>query len=210
MWGLLPSLAIKVNMLEPGFGRRVIVLNRYAIDLMKQGKNEEALDVYEEMLEMGLALDATLSNLAHLKGELGDNKGRIVTLQKLCQASPDSLGNRAQLAEAYARDGDLINAEKTYRQAIDLKPGAYLLNGEFATFLLNNGREAEGIEWLEAFIAQHEPTFPLPYFHLIEHLFNLGQQEKASEVLNDLKEKGFRLGRRDTEKLAELELRLSG
>jgi len=66
--------------------------------------------------------DFALQNLATVQIDLADNKGAILTLNKLIERRPDLVFANYAIGVAYFKENDFANAEKAFRAAIDKEP----------------------------------------------------------------------------------------
>lgn len=110
------------------------------------------LDIAKGILEKAVAAgppasDFALQNLASVQIDLGDNKGAIATLNKLIESKPDLNFARYALGVAYNRSGDLNNAEKWLREAIQREPQniSYMMALGDTLIGRKNGKEARKI-----------------------------------------------------------------
>lgn len=93
------------------------------------------------------ASEFALQNMAAAQIDLGDNKSAIDTLTRLIAVRPDLNFSRYALGVAYNKSGDLANAEKWLREAVDKEPQnvAYLTALGDTLIARKNGKEAKKI-----------------------------------------------------------------
>lgn len=209
IWGLVNGLSIKVDILSPDMGRKQIVLDRHATNLNDLGNHDQAEHILLQMVKLGFDSSRTLSNLAWTQAELGKLTERAISLEQLVQRRPLSLNDWRRLALTYRDLGDKNAAEDAFKRGISMKPGAYLLHGEYAGYLISEGRSEEALERLTEFISNERPNFATPYLDLINHFIDLKRNDDALKVLRQLQEIGFPLGLTIREKVNELTTKLT-
>jgi tetratricopeptide (TPR) repeat protein len=109
---------------------------------------ELARDILQKAVAAGPpASDYALQNLASVQIDLGDSKGAIETLSKLVKSRPDLAFSQYALGVAYFKSGDIANAEKAIRAAVQAEPANVNYMMALADIYINrkNGKEARKI-----------------------------------------------------------------
>ena len=206
--GMISGLSMRVDLLSAEKGRKQILLDRHANNLSDTGDNETAEKVLQQMIQLGFDSLKTMSNLATMQARNGRLIESAITLETLVQRRPQSLKDWDRLASTYMEAGDSEATIAAYQRGIAVKPGAYLLVGQFAQFLIGVGRQEEGLEWLEQFIEREQPKFTAPYLDLAEHCVDLGKVDDALDAIHQLQKLGLNTSRKDTLRIQELSEKL--
>jgi Tfp pilus assembly protein PilF len=100
-----------------------------------------------------------LTNLGVLYLATGRRDRAIATLREALAADPGLAGARNTLAVAYARSGNLEGAISEWRTLLQAQPANVDVLYNIGTALLQLGRAAEAIPYLERFIASAPPPY---------------------------------------------------
>uniref|UniRef100_A0A7S4ULL8 protein O-GlcNAc transferase n=1 Tax=Guillardia theta TaxID=55529 RepID=A0A7S4ULL8_GUITH len=128
-------------------------------------RNEESLAAYQEALELDPPFKAAIfNNMALVHGTLNQNDLVIASYEKAMRIDPRVPETHNNLASYYQAVGDMTNAVKHYKQAVQLKPDkGFLLNLAYAL-----GAKGETAESLKVYMKTIEmfPDYALAYYNL--------------------------------------------
>eukprot|EP00960_Hanusia_phi_P072491 767799-Hanusia_phi.AAC.3 len=128
-------------------------------------RNEESLAEYQEALALDPPFKAAiLNNMALAHGTLNQNDLVLESYEKAMRLDPLVPETHNNLASHYQAIGDMANAVKHYRQAVQLRPEkGFLLNLAYAL-----GAKGETAESLKIYMKTIEmyPDYALAYYNL--------------------------------------------
>ena len=128
-------------------------------------RNEESLAEYQRALELDPPFKtAIFNNMALVHGTLNQNDLVIASYEKAMRIDPRVPETHNNLASYYQAVGDMTNAVKHYKQAVQLKPDrGFLLNLAYAL-----GAKGETAESLKVYMKTIEmfPDYALAYYNL--------------------------------------------
>jgi tetratricopeptide (TPR) repeat protein len=93
-----------------------------ALDLIQQGKLEEAKKILEDISLVNPNDIEILCNLGMCLSDLGQSEKAVVTLEKCIKLKPNYANAYVALGFAYFKTGDFENAEKFFFDALRLDP----------------------------------------------------------------------------------------
>lgn len=135
-----------------------------AVNLMKQGKNDEAAHVLDDILVQ----DRRNSLALYLLGSIALGKGSYGTAQVLLdravKADPSAEWAWHNLGIAYKASQNMTKAEQCYRKALMLNPKRQDTLAMMAGCFVNAGNPEKALEWVEKSLAL-DPNCP----HAINH-----------------------------------------
>lgn len=198
-WGLVPTLAIKVYLLQPSVGRHSIILDHCAVKLLDLGKYSEALRIYQYLDRSGLITPLTLNNMATCYKKVGNYKKAIAVFQRLCQERSNEPAIWCRLALAYYEAGLTQKAEDTYLKAVNIKLGAFFPMKNYLGFLLNEGRNEEAAKLLSAFVKKYNPKTSEPYIDLLYCLMKTHRLRQAEKLIDQIDTFQFYISKNDRE-----------
>lgn len=113
------------------------------------------------------------------------NNYDLNTLIELHKKDPDNADIEYKLAILLARKGKIQEAEKHFRNAIDLKPDFSQVYADYAVTLIQQEKYDEAIENLEKSISI-DPDNTHALYHLSVAYLNTGRKEEAITQLNEV------------------------
>ncbi len=119
--------------------QRDIIKEKQALELINQGKFEEAEKIYRELISKGTKSHSVYNHLGIISGLKGNNIEKIQLLQKALELQPKDYRSLNNLGNALNIQGDYNKAIEVYRKALNLKP-----NYSQALVGLGNTYEAKG------------------------------------------------------------------
>jgi choline-sulfatase len=156
---------------------------------------DEAVELYEKLLEMEPGSGSVLQHLAETLAKLGRHQEAIELFNRGIELNPQSSEPHIQLATVYAQLGDDYagEAEKEYRRAIEISPESARGHLGLALLLSATTAPPERIEQsLKEFAAADtlDPENPDILFPWGRALFNLDRLPEAAEQLKRAVELG--------------------
>lgn len=127
-------------------------VHRYlADDLVKQRKNNEAVEHYVTSLELNPDQPEVHYNLANVLMEEGKLNEAVVHYNEALKLKPDYLKARSNLAKVLAKQGKLIEAIQHWQQLVQLNPQEWVLHSNLGTAYSRLGQLDKAImHWEEA------------------------------------------------------------
>ena len=122
---------------------------KQAIELMNQGKLQEAQAIYEELISSGTKSHIIYGNLAAICLMQSRHTEGIALLQKAIHLNPTYLVAHINLGLALKRQGNLTAAMATYNTPIQLKPNHADAHWNLAITMLLSGDYKNGWEEYE-------------------------------------------------------------
>ncbi len=95
---------------------------QHALDLINQGKLQEAKAVYKELIAAGTKNHVSYGNLAAIHGMQGQWRDVIAILNQAIEIMPNYADAHNNLGNALREQGDIIAAIGSYNKAIELNP----------------------------------------------------------------------------------------
>jgi tetratricopeptide (TPR) repeat protein len=122
--------------------------------LVKHGRNDEAIKVYQELLKKFSAIDDVVkiahSNLSIIYVNLGDYAKGEAELEVLFQKTPEDAGVNNDLGYLYAEQGkNLEKAEAMIRKAVQEEPERPAYLDSLGWVLFKRGKVKQALEPLE-------------------------------------------------------------
>jgi len=117
--------------------------------LEQAGRQDDALNHYEEAIQLNPALLQAHNNLANLYDRLGRFQEALAQYQQALQLKPMSPLVHANLGRLLARLGSLDDAVHHYHEAVRLDPGDPRFHYELGKLLLRRGQAAEAVAQLQ-------------------------------------------------------------
>ena len=143
---------------EPLIDSDVSALQQYGSCLVKLGRAQDAVGVFERLLTIQPAGNKARYNLALVQALAGRYPDVIATLGTMISPDADSL---ALLGEAYEATGDTPRAVETSRRAILMDPGNYRRYVDFANLCLAHASFQPGVDMLDAGLKRLPHSAPL-------------------------------------------------
>ena len=162
-------------------------LQQYGSCLVRLHQLDQALGVFQRLLDLNPDDSHNRSRLAALQLTAEHPKEAIATLQPLLQGQPET--HVFELAAAaFEADGDTPHAESTLKKAMLLDPGSVDLYIDFASLAFDHQSFASGIEMMTSGLRVHPDAAPLYlergilYVQLAEYENAEADFEKASQL----------------------------
>jgi tetratricopeptide (TPR) repeat protein len=123
--------------------------------LLAQGKQDQAIEVYEKLLEDGSDHPGVLNNLAYLYAQKGENLDRALDLaRRAARASPEDSAAQDTLGWVCYRAGRSQEALDHLREAVRLSPERGRYHYHLGQALLTAGRRREAAESLRTALSR--------------------------------------------------------
>jgi tetratricopeptide (TPR) repeat protein len=129
-------------------GNYTALINQGAL-LVKQGKLDEGMALFQKSLEIAPANADALNNLANALATKGEDEAAIAQYQKALEIQPDSAEARYNLANVLVKHGRLDEAIAHYRKSVEINPGNEAAQNNLGQALLLKGDLDGGMAALE-------------------------------------------------------------
>lgn len=146
------------------------------------GRQDEAFELYRELVQEDPTNVRALNNLGVLQDEMGDAEGAVATLRaakKIQPANQEILGN---LGAALGTLGRYKDAEKELRNAFRLDPSNLQVRANLGILLYRRGLYEQAVTELEV-VCRALPEDAPPLFYIGEALNRLGRVDEAIKAL---------------------------
>ncbi|MEN6315312.1 MAG: tetratricopeptide repeat protein [Clostridiaceae bacterium] len=160
------------------------VLEELGRVLMKQEKNEAALEVFDEILKLAPDHYNTWSNKAHVNSKLGSWKEAAASYKEAVRIRPDSSISYYNMAIALQECGNSKAAADAFKSAIRINPGFVAAYNNLGITLSLAGRYEEALEVYEEGIKRNPHDFSL-FFNMGMSLFETGKHMEAAAAYRD-------------------------
>jgi Flp pilus assembly protein TadD len=154
----------------------------WAKERAREGRLEEAEELYRELVEEDPTSVRALNNLGVLLDEMGDHEGAVVQLRAARRIDPQNQEILGNLGAALGAMGRYAEAEEALRVAFRLDPTSLEIRTNRGILLFRRGLYEEATAELEVVCAAR-PDDGLPLFYKGEALNRLGKVEEAIEAL---------------------------
>jgi len=122
--------------------------------LLKEGKAEEAMLIFEEMLRIDPRDTATLETLGSLKMN-SDPSGAIPFLEEAVRLAPGRVQYLSTLGVAYLKVGKTPEAEANLRRALSLSPKDPNIRNNLSIAMIQSGHYREAVALLRPLLKEH-------------------------------------------------------
>jgi len=159
----------------------------WAKERARDGRLEEAEELYRELVEEDPTSVRALNNLGVLLDEMGDPEGAVVHLRmarRIDPQSPEVLGNLGAALGTLGRYGE---AEHELRLAFRTDPTNLEIRTNLGILLFRRGLYDQAADELGVVCAS-KPDDGLPFFYMGEALNRLGRVDEAIEALERVTE----------------------
>jgi Flp pilus assembly protein TadD len=153
----------------------------------KEGRLEEAEELYRELVEEQPTNVRALNNLGVLLDEMGDPEGAVAQLRAakgIDPRNPEVLGN---LGAALGALGRYAEAEEELRVAYRADPSNLQIRANLGILLFRRGLYEQAVSELEM-VCSAEPDHGHAFFYKGEALNRLGRVDEAIEALERVTE----------------------
>jgi tetratricopeptide (TPR) repeat protein len=161
-----------------------VALANLAFVYEKMRDYEQALELYERAIMMGVDIDWALQRKAAVETELGEYEGARQTLQRYLSLAPDDGAQWVALGILHSDDEQYDAALDCYRRAEELLSDTEWLNLNWGVTAVRAGRLAEAEQRLDALRAQtkHSPRTPLLEAFIVEERGDLDEARVLYET----------------------------
>lgn len=152
--------------------------------LMKQEKNEAALEVFDKILGLEPDYYNAWSNKGHVNSKLGRWKEAAASYREAVRVRPDSSKSYYNMAVALQECGNSKAAADAFKNAIRINPGFVDAYNNLGITLSLAGRYEEALEVYEEGIKRNPRDFSL-FFNMGTSLFETGRYMEAAAAYRD-------------------------
>jgi tetratricopeptide (TPR) repeat protein len=160
-------------------------LHRRANTALIFKRNQQAVEVYREMLAVDPRNEFALLMIGNLLADAGDHAKAIVELKRLTQLNPSHADGWFNLGFLYDKIDQTVEAERCFRRAVELKPTLDRAWYGLGLVLIREGRLDEAVDALKQNI-KLQPFSPYGYYQLGMTYHHLGRSEDAWKVHEQL------------------------
>ena len=153
-----------------------------AVALHREGKLNEALCRYREILELYPDHPDALNNGGLIVSQTGDTAEGLKFLRAVVEATPDNAKAHNNLGYALEIAGSFEESESAFRRAIDDDPDLVEAHINLANLLMRVGRPAEAVESLRCALSL-SPDNKVAHNGIGNALKSLGQPDAAMKHL---------------------------
>lgn len=172
----------KSDRLGGGAFETIDVLMGEAVALNREGRLDEALCRYREILELYPDHPDALNNVSLIVGQTGDSDQALKFIRAAVKATPDKAEAHNNLGYALDIAGSLEEAESSFRRAIDIAPNLVEAHINLANLLMKVGRPAEAVESLRCALSL-SPDNKAAHNGIGNALKSLGRHDAAMKHL---------------------------
>ena len=146
------------------------------------GRQEEALELYQELVQEDPVNVRALNNLGVLQDEMGDAEGAVATLRAAKKIQPTNQEILGNLGAALGTLGRYKDAEKELRNAFRLDPSNLQVRANLGILLYRRGLYEQAVAELKV-VCKALPEDAPPLFYMGEALNRLGRVDEAIQAL---------------------------
>lgn len=154
----------------------------WAKERAREGRLEEAEELYRELVEEDPTNVRALNNLGILLDEMGNAEGAVEQLRTARRIDPQNLEVLGNLGAALAALGKYGEAEEELRHAFRMDPTNLEIRANLGILLFRRGLYHQAAAELETVCAA-KPDDGLPLYYRGEALNRLGRVDEAIEAL---------------------------
>ena len=159
----------------------------WAKERARDGRLEEAEELYRELVEEDPTNIRALNNLGVLLDEMGDPEGAVAQLRMARRVDPQNLEVLGNLGAALGALGRYGEAEKELRLAFRTDPTNLEIRANLGILLFRRGLYDQAVDELKV-VCDSKPDDSLAYFYMGESLNRLGKVDEAVEALKRVTE----------------------
>ncbi|MDF1865385.1 MAG: tetratricopeptide repeat protein [Saprospiraceae bacterium] len=164
---------------KSGSNRKSLWLNSLGITYYSWGKDDEALKVYKEAIELSPSYDYPYSNLAHIYLDKGDYEKSEWYRLLVRGIRPTYPGGYSSLGYVYSKMDRFEEAEHFYLKAIELLPSfRHAISGLINNVYIINGQFEKAAEWQEKLL-EMAPNDPSALYGLARSAYLSKEYDKA-------------------------------
>jgi tetratricopeptide (TPR) repeat protein len=153
----------------------------------REGRLEEAEELYRELVAEDPSSVRALNNLGVLLDEMGDPEGAVAQLRIARKIEPQNREVMGNLGAALGALGRYAEAEEELLTAFRADPSDLQIRGNLGILLFRRGLYEQAVTELAAVCAE-KPEDGLPFFYIGEALNRLGRVDEAIEALERVTE----------------------
>lgn len=173
--GILRSFARRIDPADPG------AQNNLGVLYFRRGLFDEAIEAFSRALALDERMRVARRNLEIAYGKAGSLKSRTVELEQRLATSPDDIGALVECGIAEKSAGNLDQAEKRFRRALQHDPDSSVLHFFLAELFYNRGNGEEALRFLRRSIDLN-PANPDAHYLAGFILGDLGRVDEAREA----------------------------
>jgi tetratricopeptide (TPR) repeat protein len=151
------------------------------------GMKNQAMEVFEEMLQQFPNDDYVINSLAYLKTECGDKEGAIADYKRLILSPDVTAATWYNLGFLQEEVGQIQDAEHSFRQALKLNEKLDQAWYGLGLVLIQLQRFDEAIKALKK-NTQLQPMSPYAWYQLARVYVERNQPDEATKIIRHLKE----------------------
>ena len=159
----------------------------WAKERVRDGRLEEAEELYRELVEEDPTNIRALNNLGVLLDEKGDPEGAVAHLRAARRIDPKNLEVLGNLGAALGALGKYGEAEHELRAAVKTDPANLEIRANLGILLFRRGLYDQAVDELRVVCASRADD-GLPHFYMGEALNRLGRVDEAIEALTRVTE----------------------
>lgn len=173
--GILRSFAHRIDPADPG------AQNNLGVLYFRRGLFDEAIEAFSRALALDERMRVARRNLEIAYGKTGSLKNRTIELEHRLATSPDDISALVECGIADKSAGNLDQAEKRFRRALQHDPDSSVLHFFLAELFYNRGNGEEALRFLRRSIDLN-PANPDAHYLAGFILGDLGRVDEAREA----------------------------
>ncbi len=134
-------------------GEDVRALQALGTIVQTSGESDEAIQLYEKVLDLQPSNIVALNNLAGLYSAANNPKA-LELAEKAYQAAPDNAGVKDTYGWILVQQGELNKGRSLLKQAFEKLPGIAEVRYHYAAALIKSGEKSAGIDILKALLSE--------------------------------------------------------
>ena len=172
---ILRSFARRIDVADPG------AQNNLGVLYFRRGMVDEAIAAFSRALALDERMRVARRNLEIAYGKAGLLRSRVDELDQRLAAAPDDIGALVESGIAEKSAGNLDQAEKKFRRALESDPNSSVLHFFLAEIFYNRGNGEEALRFLRRSIDLN-PANPDAHYLAGFILGDLGRVDEAREA----------------------------
>ena len=172
---ILRSFARRIDVADPG------AQNNLGVLYFRRGMVDEAIAAFSRALALDERMRVARRNLEIAYGKAGLLKSRVTELDQRLAEAPDDIGALVESGIAEKSAGNLDQAEKKFRRALESDPNSSVLHFFLAEIFYNRGNGEEALRFLRRSIDLN-PANPDAHYLAGFILGDLGRVDEAREA----------------------------
>ena len=172
---ILRSFARRIDVADPG------AQNNLGVFYFRRGLVDEAIAAFSRALALDERMRVARRNLEIAYGKAGSLKSRVTELDQRLAAAPDDIGALVESGIAEKSAGNLDEAERKFRRALEHDENSSVLHFFLAEIFYNRGSGEEALRFLRRSIDLN-PANPDAHYLAGFILGDLGRVDEAREA----------------------------